>query len=223
MNTKRRPSRIIYKYVEVPRQPVTTRVEISTPESPKESLAYRAWVNCYQTSATQSEVPPSAQSASAARNSSASSSRSGSTSSSHSSRSPTSSRGGATSLSPTRSSPPTAVKPLPPAPKTSAYSSPAILTKSSTEPLTSSPPHFSPPARSASRPVEKSYTTTSSTYQIKDGAVVERYKVVSSQSFQDGKSTFKWPVVKVPDWAYPLHEMAKGKKVLASYPHCQQR
>lgn len=215
MSTKKRPSRIIYKYVEVPRQPATTPVEESTPKLPEESLAYRAWVNCYQ--------PPSGHSAHST--SSASSSRSRSTSGLHSTRSSTPSHGCATNPSLKRSSLPTTNTSAPPAQKSRSHSSPVLLTNFSTippAPLACSPKHTSPPTSPPSRPLKTSCTTTLSTYKRKDGAVITECRVVSSQGFQDGKSTADWPVFRSPDWAYPLRRRVKGKKVHASYPHCQQ-
>jgi hypothetical protein len=32
-----------------------------------------------------------------------------------------------------------------------------------------------------------------------------------------------WRAFRSPDWEYPLHKKVMGKKVLASYPHCQMK
>jgi hypothetical protein len=220
MNTKNEQSRtIIYKYVEVPHPAATDPVANPTSQSPKDSLAYRAWANCYQ--------PPLSPSSS--------SSRSGSTSSLHSSASSTSSHDliakppqpltGPSSLATTSSSP--APKQLPPIHKTRAHSSPAILTKPQSASMKTKPSQATSSSRSKppNRTRETSYTTTTTTTTIttRHGTVVGEYKSVASHGFHDGKGSVDWNVFRSPDWEYPLHKMMDGKKVLAHYPHYQVR
>lgn len=225
MKTKRKTHRIVYKYTEVPRQTTTSPNEVSDSRSPHGSLAYRAWVDCYQPQRVHFELPSPASSEPAFSNSTASSSRSGSTAGSHSRASSTSSHGCVTNLPPIHSSPPTRnVQPPTLSLKTRAYSSPAILEASSTRPSeshTSSPVPSSMPSRSSGRSLGTSYITTS-TFKTKDGAHVKEHKIVSSYGFQDSKGAVQWSVTRSPDWAYPLQQKVKGKKVLASYPHCQR-
>lgn len=217
MTTKGRPSRtIVYKYVEVPQAPPTAPAAEPTSQSPKESLAYHAWTNCYQPPTVHFDLPSPTSSSS----SSTSSSRSDSTSNLHSSVSSTSSHGLITKSSsplttpsapPTEPSPP-APKPPPPAPKTRAYSSPAILTK---------PSNISTKPKPSGHPIETSYTTTTTTITTKDGTFIKEHKIVSSHGFHDRKGAVDWSVFRSPDWEYPLQKKVKGKKVLASYPRCQ--
>lgn len=211
MTTKRRPSRIVYKYVEVPHE---TPVKEPKLQPPKESLASRAWANCYQPPSVHFDLPSPESTASASSASSTPSSRSASTSSSHSSASSASSHGCTTTKLP------------PPVPKTRTYSSPAILTKSTTKPRNRETSHaVTPPplARSSSRPVETSYTTTTTTITTNDGTFVKEHKVVSGHGFHDAKGAADWSGFRSPDWEYPLHKKVKEKKVLASYPHYQVR
>lgn len=225
MNTKRRQSRtIVYKYIEVPQAPPVAPVAEPVSQSPKESLAYRAWANCYQPPTVHFNLPSATSSASP----STSSSRSGSASSSHSSASSTSSHGAISKLSSPKKASTLLVRPLPSAPKppplalkTSAYSSPAILTR---PPLTRPeliPAIPSPPSKPSNRPVETSYTTTTTTITTKEGIVVKEHKRVSSHGFRKAMGVVDWSVFRSPDWQHSLYKEVSGRKVLAGYSQGQ--
>lgn len=198
MEVKRKPSRIIYKYVKAA-NPTQTDNPMSVP--PQESLASRAWTSCYQSPIVHFDLPSPNSKKLSSSTSSKSSSRSGSTSSSHLSTSSTSSHGC------TKQSPPLVST-------TRAHPSPAILTKSNI-------PHFtpSPPARPPIHyPPETSYTTWTTTITTGGGTFSKDHKFVSSLGHHDG---VEWTKFRGSNWEYPLHKKVQGKKVLASYPHCQ--
>ena len=211
MNTKSRPSRIVYRYVEDPQPIPVGPPEESKPQPPKESVAYRVWTNCYQPPTVHFDLPSPISSASTSSNSSTSPYRSGSTSSLHSSDRSTFVHGFVTKPSPP------ATRPPPPISRAHPYSLPAALTKPKTIQTESSPLL----SRSSTRPLETSYITTTTTITTKDGTVVEKHKVVSTHGFHDGKDAVDWSAFRSPDWGYPLHKKVKGKKVFASYSHCR--
>ena len=222
MKHKRRPSCIVYKYVEVPHLTSLAPTEELKPRSPKESLAYRAWANCYQPPTVHFDLPSPT---SPASTTSTTSSRSSPISSLHSSNTSTSAHGYAATSAPCLAKPSTlrtkpstpASAPMRPVLKTRAYSSPESLTKQKANPHRPLPTL----SRLSTRPTETLYTTTTTTITTKNGTIVKERKVMSAHGFRDGKDGVEWKAFRSPDWEYPLHKKVKRKRVLASCPQLE--
>ncbi|KAF2250039.1 hypothetical protein BU26DRAFT_604300 [Trematosphaeria pertusa] len=48
-------------------------------------------------------------------------------------------------------------------------------------------------------------------------------RVLANMGYRDGKGAVGTEAAKEEDWEYPLNKRVGGKKVLASYAHCQER
>lgn len=205
MESKRKTSRIVFKYIEAPR-PIPT--DESRPQPPRDSLAHRAWVNSYQARTVRFDLPTSTSAASKSPASSMPSSQPTSTPCSPSAASPISSPGRAITT-----------KALPSASKTYASCFPAIPAKASTEAtnMITQQVASSPPFNGAfNQPLETLYTTTTTTITSKNGTIVKEHKLSSRHKLHLVKGATKWNGFRSPHCDYPQQKVGE-KKVLASY------